>query len=1605
MEKKPNTYSGISKSVLKTLNRNFYTEPLKDENRISEIMSEFITGELDTINSILSSNEILNFKDQTNQTLVLAILRNESPNISEENKLEIIQKLISDKNVSLNTMTNYNQNPLHLACQKGYCLIIDYMIKNGCDQTLIDNYGNAPIHYLIDKFIRECSDNDFYSQSNQQIKETNSTELKKINDILKNESILLLLKLLSSDKYIGVQGPKIIDAIKKFTKNKIQSSLPVIYELIEKKIEDVNKIFLEFGDSKEKKIEKAQNIIYDINNDVFQIYGLDLDFKNIIWDNFLEQQLSQIKNKKDLVMKNIFKDIQIIKGGIELNFLHKLEEEFVEKIYKKIFKFTSGIFFVYHFLKSCDGTFKILTNEENGNLIMLNQQRKDIIINSGPQPFGQQYNISNTIDSFTNDVIKKLFKQGFQVLVNGLDDINNIDSINLYDNNFLDDESYAYQFCFDDNGKCCQEYLLFIKGQVNNSDNIIYIPSELGKEDNFKKLKDEIINLNINIKEFNENEINDINNNYNPKSYYIYSSIRILIQTIKLISTKIINLKFDEMMTNKNNDFTKYIQQFCLFDVKYLTEYIFKIINNLIILEKYIDDMNIEEINNDFNVVWDELIKVQDKNFQEVMNYITFVLQKTSINEEFIQELKLKKYADIFDQLYDTLTEVLERFKELIKKINEYFSLDQLEKYNEFLRNKPNQKEIDFTIFNNYHFDIKYPLRYKEYKSYYFKLDNNTNLYDFGSGSQNTDNLLENKDYKKDLITEFWSYDNTYNFNMFYIKNLNSYTYDVLSVVIANNQQPCELNINTNTQNMDYYKKNYNTFSRGYDVLKLDNTVKYNLDECEGKEEKKILCEMDIIKNNSDYNTDNNSVNESDDKIVSWKIVNDSFKINNINDVESYIITNNLGELINMLVYSIYEVLKVKNNNNINISDAFFGMVDLNINGRNQEKIGIDLNYNGIDDKTKKNIEYTLDFIQNNPKERQKYLFDNIKSFVKIILFEQINKEIFSIMDEIKITNSSKNKIITTVSINEFNKDLKQIDKKYKDNFKSKLKELIQNLQQSPTLVFQEILDLSKNNKLSSEQAKILNSKCLNKNKTDELMSIEDINYRVLDQNGNTILIRLIEQFNIYGIKKLIEKNKKILFTYKNNNLETPLDYISSSLKNIQTDYFDKDFKYRMNKYSLALENSINSNDEFKGIEFDNSNNLVTRIITNSIYLFNETIWLKIYSYPSGWTVSDKNDLKKKLLEFTEEKFTEEKLLINSFDDKDNENYINSIKSGSETKILDYVKILQEEINELKNRSKELKEDQDNNSLLKQTDNKNYIDDNIKQIIKEIYEKEELIKKYQNYIENIGEEDFSSEVKVIDKYQKKLLDIKNFEINWNQYTELLNNLDDKYIGIIGILNDKCEKSKSISNHLIKIYCCDINNKESNELIKKYFKLIFEKMFNDYWDLDRYENSDYNIINKSIIEILKINVVGIIKNELINTLINYVIQVNKNKSKNNEIIIKTIKSNKDLTNSIKTYLYESLIKKLKLNNPDKSSLEINIDEQKIKIISTLKKILILQFDETEENEIKKIIEFNKFVCENISLNCYEEIIKILYDGKKISMFYEIYNLIYDELEKM
>lgn len=1644
MDKKPiNTYIK-NKTALERQrpNRNFHAEPIKDFNHVDEIISVFITGDLKSINSIVDSTEILNFKDKNNQTLIHAIIRNDTPNITEENKLEIIQKLIDNKNVSINAMTEYNQNPLHLACEKGLSLIIEYLIEKGCDQTLIDNYGNTPIHYLVDKFIRECGTGDFYSQPNKQIKMTNSNDLKKINNVLKKQSILILYKLLDLDtdlanyycKEMGSNANKPINALKKFVSNKIQSSIQTIYELIGNKEKEITSIFIEQGINEEIKFERAKKIIYNIFNDVNQIYGLNLEFTDIVWDNFLTDQNFKIKDTKKTIKQSILERVEKIKFLLEEN-KSNLRTEIIDEIYIHLSGSMACMFYIYYFIKKfCnendinvngidypiifgyfqkDGNIEALEN--GGNFLNLNIHNKDDLIKK------------------FNSIIKKWFEDAkFKIFLNSVGKINNIEMINYFNNDFITEPKDNYKFYYNENYSGCID---LIDGQANVNGDMYYIFKIVGKIfndktsfDNFKNEKEnsEIISL-------DENKIIEYLGEFKfTQSQFKYSPIRILVNLIEEM-IKIIENKIDDLNTKDDSKFISQLQKFCLFDVKYLTEIIFKIINNIIILEKYLSDIDVDGIKNtieNFENIYKELIDPSKygQEFVQIMEKFEYIKEKSKIKKNVINILLLKNYKEKLDGIYDKCTDVLDEFVSMIEMANQYFSNEQLEKYNELLTNyinkTNNQIKISNTIYNNYYYEIKYPSKYKLYKENFFKIKDNINLYDEGQNFKNLkktgdiidlDTFIFNPNYKKDFIEKILPYENTFNFNQFYLNKTN-FTINYTDLKKEKKKFKLE-KTKYPIKNFEFKSGEYK-FSRGYDILHSDcsgsSINPNNILNIDKKEEIKILCDMDAIKNWSDYDA-NSGVKENSEIIVSWSI-EDNFEMDpqNIDKFEQPIITNNLNMLINALVFVIYEKIK-----NPLISNAFFEQNKIifvnNNDGTEKEfEIGINLNDYGLDLSSINNMQKTLEIIQLNAESRKEYLYDNIKSFVKIILYEEISSQTFKIMDEIKIEKKEgKQNIINSDEslVDKFNKNLKTIDFSYKNNFATMFAQYISEINSSSSLDLATLLNtdnanITELNDFENKTDKIIGNKCLDIPKINKLMLIPGINFRVLDTNGNSMLIRLIEQFNIYGIKKILD-SRRVIATYKNNNMETPIDYIKNALKNIQNEYSNSNFSNRIQRYSIVLENAIKTSGLFDGIELTNSENLVIQIITNSIYLLNETLWLQVYSYPLGWDIENKKNLKK-MLGFKNDENDgsdgSEILLINSFDVEDGKKYSNNIKSSVETKITSYAKVLEKQIEAEKNKAKELEiEIGSDNSFIKQSDAK--LKEQIQKIRNRIKELETQIDKFNKLNTTMGtslssSSGLTSGSKISDKigkYKDKLLDIENLSIKWDEYKKLLDELDDDYLKIISILNAKCTNTSSISNYLIKIYNKNITNENTNELIGKYFKLIYEPIFNNYWDLDRYDDTEYNSTHSSILWILKLNVVNIIKNELINSLSNYIIQINRTNEKTQDIIEK-FKNDDSLKSTIELYLYNSLIKKLELNNPDKENLQISLDELETNIINGINKKLGSQIDKEEQDEIKKIIGFNKFVCENIGFNCYEEITKILTDGKKISLYYEIYGLI-------
>jgi len=123
--------------------------PLFDELKIKELFDlaqRFDTHEI--LKYSLDQQIPLNVQNDEGDCLIHAVLNTDIKAATEHAKLNVIKFLVQNK-VNPEKPNKYNQTPLHLACKKQYCLIIEYLLKLGVNINFQDNIGNTPLHYLL----------------------------------------------------------------------------------------------------------------------------------------------------------------------------------------------------------------------------------------------------------------------------------------------------------------------------------------------------------------------------------------------------------------------------------------------------------------------------------------------------------------------------------------------------------------------------------------------------------------------------------------------------------------------------------------------------------------------------------------------------------------------------------------------------------------------------------------------------------------------------------------------------------------------------------------------------------------------------------------------------------------------------------------------------------------------------------------------------------------------------------------------------------------------------------------------------------------------------------------------------------------------------------------------------------------------------------------------------------------------------------------------------------------------------------------------------------------------------------------------------------------
>jgi hypothetical protein len=174
-----------------------------DENKVREIITK--AEELDTQEmlqySLINKIPLALVTNSDGNNLIHLAINNSSKIKNEFNKLNFIKFLIQN-NVNPDQPNKENQTPLHLACEKQYATIVEYLIDLHANINYQDNNGFTPLHYLLTGDIKPWEEKEIkeFIVPTPKIKETAEErkallELKKeIWDNIKNEDFFNLLQ-------------------------------------------------------------------------------------------------------------------------------------------------------------------------------------------------------------------------------------------------------------------------------------------------------------------------------------------------------------------------------------------------------------------------------------------------------------------------------------------------------------------------------------------------------------------------------------------------------------------------------------------------------------------------------------------------------------------------------------------------------------------------------------------------------------------------------------------------------------------------------------------------------------------------------------------------------------------------------------------------------------------------------------------------------------------------------------------------------------------------------------------------------------------------------------------------------------------------------------------------------------------------------------------------------------------------------------------------------------------------------------------------------------------------------------------------------------------
>lgn len=1055
----------------------------------------------------------------------------------------------------------------------------------------------------------------------------------------------------------------------------------------------------------------------------------------------------------------------------------------------------------------------------------------------------------------------------------------------------------------------------------------------------------EFINKNI----VDEKIIELINNKYKKEENdKIIEDININKKLLEVFS-----IKFE---LNKNNKLIKISKD----DKRNVSGHILKLPKNIIdtsiLLElKNNEDYNLSKINiiNSYIKEVLETLKIDKKYIK--YNIENGIIKMTSNQEKIINILMNLKY--LYELDYDkNMQIIIKKQKEIYTNFRIGFSEIKYEKtikniiesLFEELKGLMNKNNEVIKKINNY-LSIKYVNGLYNYYNNNRQLLtnymlNNIILYDIDK-LKSIREFIKPEDYLIKL--------QDYNYNIIYIINSN-FEYDIKTVNNIINNNILVFNKETHLQKIN-----------NDNMIKNKDTAKYYI----GKVDRIYDRIYDV----------------NDKNIIISEYLNDKINDQTVDKYGKYIITQNYNfdkeenYPYNILTKQILNILVLENIDYI--------MKNIFNTTENKQKIyNLDSEKDKITDEKKKNIFMSL--IQN-IKEDDKIMTDII--IKKLNEYFKINLQIEKLNDVNKIIKLFVNNILKldiiknpTLVLN-----MSSIDKLLTENIqlgREKLEDIMNNITEN--IDFNNLMEIydfdNEDNEDKIKSKKVINDKCYTENIFDIMEKIK-FDFRTTDKNGDTIIHKLISQYNIYAIRKLIDDSSKKeinITSYKNINGETAEEYLFKMIEIIRKEYNLEDMKLLI---KTNLENNvkqINSDKMYERYKYDDMN-VITEIVINCLYMLNEYLWFNMdYNNKTKWKNSDK----KKLLIMVGNKY-KEKLMIFELNNEEMIKNILMDKSiyktlkKKENKLEKDIEEFNEELKELEKEKLESKEERE----------KKILDKKIEKIQENINSRVPILKRIK---EKLKVDENTKIKEILDSIKANInKDLIEDEINYDKYEQIVK----KVILYMDKIIIKLNSEEIINNKICKINTDIINisiNDENIELLDKYYR-VMEIIYNDFNDLEKKENTN-NYVFDNILKILKINSFSIIGKKIYQEIIKYISTKIDNQKLND--FIKQIRLNNmtddgyNIMNRIYEIINNYLIDEMKFNND--ITQKIQIEDLHRLLYKTLDMIFNIEIKDDDKIEIDKILDYNKKLLIIIANQIYNILVNHITNLKKMCLLIKI-----------